>query len=1040
MSNTDEHIEQFEELGYSHEQAVELANNYIFYGSFDVNKNDFIFFNNFDLVNEYQLNDLNEYDNSGYEIGCDFKGLYGFEEFENDLYYIPSSYHCVIKCFEKILEYNRSIIPYSLPKIIKIDLEYFQNGSHQVINPYGISITKSKNIIYNYLSKYITNKNEIYKYIPEFYKYSKKLQRATIISNKKKVCIFNMCILLLFFNNKKHHAIIWKENSPKKKNLNKLKFKIIKNTILSDSQRKIAIPSYKNITNYKVIAYDIETYTETVNNKKMLIPYSLGYCYVNLYDKNITDVKILTISNKDESLFDIFIKQIYLESNNFHENKLYIYAHNGSKFDNLYSRCSKYINIISAVKKGNVFKNITATFNKSSGELSYIYFRDTLPFVLTNLNNACQAFKCNHNKLDFNIVNWSYNDYLINKHKKFINNQESDIGYTWEDYLKNDVTCLAELIIKINESLIYPGFKIIDHLGIPSVSWNLILKTCFNIKDIYLSTDPITLEFEKSSIYGGRVLRWKSIKENNNNKLISLDVNSLYPASMHKFKFPVGKRYVLTQNQLDLLNQYGISYFKNFNATNYIIEIIFQTSNIKYPIVPWKDDKGNILYQLGQLSGVYNDVDIQLMLNDGYQIIKIIRGIYFKNNKFIFKQLIEHLYNQRISLKEQNNHREYIYKTILNSMYGVMLLTIKDGVKYVKNIQHEITNNKNISGYKLLKNKQYEVYYKFNHDQIQHPLYIGGYILSYARKIMNYYIDTIGRENIWYSDTDSLYVDYDILNKTNLVLSDKLGGIKNDYGKDKFITEAYFVDLKRYLLIFNDNTYKQKCLGVNFKTATFINDFYKDQLIDYNIHSIKYFYKQLLINGSITFQVDKWFRNGSLQLDKNVLESNQIVIINNNIILDISNRDKRGFIINNSFTPIGFNNHIQEFIPNYKSITQNLYNEFYILENENENSFSCVNKKLYLNTPLVYTQRIKLKNTNLHTCYYIGKTTNNYYYSNDMITFYQLENKLGIDFNKQISPNEELQPLLSIKYDDQLAYNKPVTNEIIQKLLVILLN
>jgi hypothetical protein len=121
MSNTDEHIEQFEELGYSHEQAVELANNYIFYGSFDVNKNDFIFFNNFDLVNEYQLNDLNEYDNSGYEIGCDFKGLYGFEEFENDLYYIPSSYHCVIKCFEKILEYNRSIIPYSLPKIIKID-------------------------------------------------------------------------------------------------------------------------------------------------------------------------------------------------------------------------------------------------------------------------------------------------------------------------------------------------------------------------------------------------------------------------------------------------------------------------------------------------------------------------------------------------------------------------------------------------------------------------------------------------------------------------------------------------------------------------------------------------------------------------------------------------------------------------------------------------------------------------------------------------------------------------------------------------------
>jgi hypothetical protein len=57
-----------------------------------------------------------------------------------------------------------------------------------------------------------------------------------------------------------------------------------------------------------------------------------------------------------------------------------------------------------------------------------------------------------------------------------------------------------------------------------------------------------------------------------------------------------------------------------------------------------------------------------------------------------------------------------------------------------------------------------------------------------------------------------------------------------------------------------------------------------------------------------------------------------------------------------------------------------------------------------------------------------------------MITFYKLENKLGIDFNKQIFPNEELQPLLCIKYDDQLAYNKTLSNKIIQKLLFILLN
>jgi len=838
-----------------------------------------------------------------------------------------------------------------------------------------------------------------------------------------------MCILLLYFDNKKHHAIVCKDKCPTKKNIKKLKFKIIKNTKLSDSQKKISIPNNRNITNYKVIAYDIETYIEIEMNKKMLIPYSIGYCYVNLDTKTISDVKIITLTNKDESLIDIFIKEIINESTNYNENKIYIYAHNGSKFDNLYCRCSKYLNITSSIKKGNIFKNITATFLKHTGELTYIYFRDTLPFVLTNLKNACESFKCKNNKLDFNIIDWTYDDYKKNN--------------KWEDYLKNDVICLSELIIKINDSLIYPGFKIIDHLGIPSVSWKLILKTCFNIKDIYISTDPITLEFEKSSIYGGRVLRWKSfLEESDNDKLISLDVNSLYPASMYKFEYPIGKRYILTNDQIDLLNKYGLDYIKKFNATNYIIEIIFETSNIRYPIVPWKDDKGNIIYKLGTLSGVYNDIDIELMLNDGYKIIKIIRGIYFKNKKFIFKQLIEYLYNERINLKEQKNHREYIYKTIINSMYGVMLLNIKDGVKYVKNIDNELKKcNNNIYSYKQLKNKQYEVYYKLNYNKIDHPIYIGSYILSYARKIMNYYIDIIGRENIWYSDTDSLYINYNLyisLNN-NLILSNKLGGIKNDYG-DKYITEAYFVDLKRYLLIFNDNTYKQKCLGVNFKTAKFINNFYNgNNLIDYNINTIKYFYKQLLINGTITFSVDKWFRNGSLQLDKNVLENNQVNIINNNIILDITNRDKRGFINNNIFTPIGFNNNINEYIPNYKNNIQLLINEFNILDNKSEINFSFVNKKLYLNTPLVYNERIRLKDININTNYYIGKNTNNYYYKSNKFKYYKLENKLGIDLNKEIIPNEELQPLLCIKYDDQLAYNKIIKKDIIQKLLQILI-
>lgn len=1034
MSNTDEHVEEFENLGYTHEQAVELATNYIFYGCFDVDKSDFTFLYDFNIVGDYEINDLHEYDNSGYEIGCDFKGVYGFEEFENDLYYIPSSYHCVIKCFEKILELNRHLIPFKLPEKIVIDLESFKNGSHDVVNPYGISIPKSKQILLNYLHKYSINKQELHKYIPEFFRYSKKDQRAILISKKKKVCIFNSCILLLFFENKKHHAIIWKDCVPKKKDIQKLKFKIVLNKYLSSSQKKISIPIYNDkLTNdYKIIAYDIETYIETTiqNNMitKMLIPYSLGYCYLDNYQ----DVKILTIKNKHDSLFDIFIDNLIQETSSFNNiYKLYIYAHNGSKFDNLYARCCKQLHIETAIKKGNVFKNITSSFINKNGNKVYLHFRDTLPFVLTNLKKACEAFNCSYNKLDFDIIDWTFEDF-INK-----DNLVNEHGFTWKDYLITDVKCLAQLIIKIDESLIYPGFKIINHLGIPSVSWNLILKTCFNIKDVFISTDPITLEFERASVYGGRVLRWKSLKPADTNKLISLDVNSLYPASMNIFKFPVGKRYILSDTQLQLLNTRGLAFFKDIHATNFIVEIEFKTSNIKYPVVPWKDNKGNIFYKLGTLTGVYNDVDIELMINDGYIITKFIRGFYFKQNKFIFKQLIQYLYDERIQMQQQKNHREFIYKNIINSMYGVMLLSIKDGVKYVYNIDNELNQNKyNISGFKQLKNKQYEVYYKLDHDQVNHPIYIGGYILSYARMIMNFYIDSIGRHNIWYSDTDSIYVDLNILNQTNITLSNTLGGIKNDYGNNKYIIEALFVDLKRYLLIFNDNTFKQKCLGVNFKSATFINDFYKDVLVNHDINSIKYFYSQLLLHGKINIEVDKWFRNCQVK-SKFIDDCNQINIINNNINIDITNRDKRGIINNNMFTPIGFINSI-EYIPNYCLNVQSIQQKIESLKLLHEYNFSLVGKKLYVNTPLVYKYRIKLLNPNIYTSFYIGVDTNNYYYSHDLINYYILSHKLGVDLSIKINLNEKILPLLCIQYNDPLAYNHIIDDKTIQLILKVI--
>lgn len=100
------------------------------------------------------------------------------------------------------------------------------------------------------------------------------------------------------------------------------------------------------------------------------------------------------------------------------------------------------------------------------------------------------------------------------------------------------------------------------------------------------------------------------------------------------------------------------------------------------------------------------------------------------------------------------------------------------------------------------------------------PTHIGSFILAYARKIMNNYIRIIGPENIFYSDTDSLFVTAEAAKR--IKLSTDIGGMKNEYGKGILVTYALFLDIKRYYIKFNKptsdgKTFKCAFNGINFK-------------------------------------------------------------------------------------------------------------------------------------------------------------------------------------------------------------------------------
>ena len=237
--------------------------------------------------------------------------------------------------------------------------------------------------------------------------------------------------------------------------------------------------------------------------------------------------------------------------------------------------------------------------------------------------------------------------------------------------------------------------------------------------------------------------------------------------------------------------------YKSKLAPHYILTIEYEVPNLKQSLIPHKED-GRLIYPVnGIYTGTYNDVDIREMLIDGIVIKKIINGIYWVSSERIFTNLITYMYDKRKELKSKGDYMEYVFKIMINSMYGKFNETILESSYFREksNLKDKINERVN-----KLNNDQEEVDFKLSHPVVRKPTYIASYVTAYSRAIMNEYIRKVGIDNIFYTDTDSIYVLKSAFEKSGIVCSNDLGGVKNDYGENIYISEAYFLDQKRYFL------------------------------------------------------------------------------------------------------------------------------------------------------------------------------------------------------------------------------------------------
>jgi len=351
------------------------------------------------------------------------------------------------------------------------------------------------------------------------------------------------------------------------------------------------------------------------------------------------------------------------------------------------------------------------------------------------------------------------------------------------EYCQNDVLVLTNAILK------YIDFIQKNDLGNFRLTIGSQALTSFRHRfmlenKLLIHTFQDILDMEVESYRGGRTEVFKLGKMND---IYKLDVNSMYPYVMHDERIPIKP----LSNQL--LDDYSIDDLRqndNFALANCVIEINQQ--------VIGKKIDGKLIFPIGKFQTVITNPEIRYILNHP-EIGKIINlnKIVFYESEIIFKDYVDFFYN--IKRNAETKVEEKMAKLFLNSLYGKFAQRqffnpieeterswyILDAMERIESNRllemkvdsGEIENFISISGkvYKLLQPKG------LGNNSI--PI-ISSAITSYARIYLWELIYQAGLKNVFYCDTDSLFVNEQGLNNLKNHLNDeKLGMLKvEDFG------------------------------------------------------------------------------------------------------------------------------------------------------------------------------------------------------------------------------------------------------------------
>lgn len=418
--------------------------------------------------------------------------------------------------------------------------------------------------------------------------------------------------------------------------------------------------------------------------------------------------------------FQNLMEYIFTSNNNI----TIAYAHFGGIFDFihvlnfLFSKHSE-IQVSNIILQGSKILKMDVCYLKRT--IQFIDSSGLFPFSLEKLS---KSFGVTHEKIKFDVTNLS------------------EITPDLIKYLKNDCVGLYECLqIYFQKEYI----KDIPHqITRSGVSFKVFTNFFVGEKKLPKFKDSINT-YCRRSYFGGRTEIFKPLFQDNRKVLFHYDINSLYPSVMRDNDF-IG-------NVKGLVNK-----FHENELGIYKLEVECP-KNLHIPLLGINHN-GKYIFPVGKFSGYFCSPEINKAISLGYKI-KVKSGYIFENKGKMFQPFVDHFYNLRI--KTSDAVEKIIYKDILNHLYGRLGINqVREQISFYPEAGTKILSEIKIEDYVI------RLYSKEKTIRCYSAPAISSFVTSYARLRLYYYFELAGFDNIYYTDTDSLFTTTKLENSTNL--------------------------------------------------------------------------------------------------------------------------------------------------------------------------------------------------------------------------------------------------------------------------------